>query len=493
MGDDALSIAIVGVASYWALVIVIAFCPTLLPEASAGAGWLVWVLTTVAHGTVACAFAGPLRRRASLRVVRTLVGIAPALAVGGMVGILLPDAPGAPWPLYAGSLLVGAGTALLFLGWARVLLREPAPSLAWALSSRSQLLGLGISALVTALPALVGKAVVLALPVLSAVCIRRSLARPQGQVPAREADDAGTSTATPPPDPSASAAPAPVGMLVCCVLFCIPMSVLRTEPNDFIGLPASSWPAMLSLVTLTVGAIIVVDMLSSTLRRSHFFYRLIVPLLAGGMLLFSLLFSGDGVLAGTLVLTATGLFLVYAYYAVSCLFTDDGPSSLRGVAMVAVAIDAGMVLGALVGSAVRDATASLAIETVLGIAYLALLTGMQLLPRSFEWLSAFDRIERSESSRARRASSETRSSTILERCDDMTRSYGLSERESQVLQLLVRGRGVRTIARELCLSENTVKTHKSHLYTKLDVHTREELVALFESTAAPEARDHGDR
>jgi LuxR family maltose regulon positive regulatory protein len=32
------------------------------------------------------------------------------------------------------------------------------------------------------------------------------------------------------------------------------------------------------------------------------------------------------------------------------------------------------------------------------------------------------------------------------------------------------------IARELCVSANTVKTHTRHLFTKLDAHTRAEAV-----------------
>lgn len=53
----------------------------------------------------------------------------------------------------------------------------------------------------------------------------------------------------------------------------------------------------------------------------------------------------------------------------------------------------------------------------------------------------------------------------------------ISEREVQVLQLLSRGLGNKEMARELFVSEATVKSHLSHIYTKLGVDTRAGAVA----------------
>lgn len=53
----------------------------------------------------------------------------------------------------------------------------------------------------------------------------------------------------------------------------------------------------------------------------------------------------------------------------------------------------------------------------------------------------------------------------------------ITEREVEVLELLSRGLGNREIARELFVSEATVKSHLSHVYTKLGVDTRAGAVA----------------
>ena len=62
----------------------------------------------------------------------------------------------------------------------------------------------------------------------------------------------------------------------------------------------------------------------------------------------------------------------------------------------------------------------------------------------------------------------------------MASRYFLTEREASVLELLLAGRSVPYIAEQLCVSQNTVKTHVRHIYAKLDIHTRQELLDLVE-------------
>lgn len=56
-------------------------------------------------------------------------------------------------------------------------------------------------------------------------------------------------------------------------------------------------------------------------------------------------------------------------------------------------------------------------------------------------------------------------------------SLVITEREVEVLELLSSGRGNKEMARELLVSEATVKSHLSHIYTKLGVDTRSGAVA----------------
>lgn len=56
------------------------------------------------------------------------------------------------------------------------------------------------------------------------------------------------------------------------------------------------------------------------------------------------------------------------------------------------------------------------------------------------------------------------------------RSYGLTERESEVLALLTQGNNTNQIADTMHLSPNTIKTHSNSLYRKLGVHSRAEAI-----------------
>ncbi len=65
--------------------------------------------------------------------------------------------------------------------------------------------------------------------------------------------------------------------------------------------------------------------------------------------------------------------------------------------------------------------------------------------------------------------------------------YDLSAREAEVAELIARGNTVAHIAELLFVSENTVRTHSKRIYVKLDIHKRQELIALVESFE-PEGR-----
>ncbi len=59
--------------------------------------------------------------------------------------------------------------------------------------------------------------------------------------------------------------------------------------------------------------------------------------------------------------------------------------------------------------------------------------------------------------------------------------FRLSAREAEVMGLLARGNSVARIAETLVVSENTIRTHSKRIYTKLDIHKRQELVDLIDA------------
>ena len=72
---------------------------------------------------------------------------------------------------------------------------------------------------------------------------------------------------------------------------------------------------------------------------------------------------------------------------------------------------------------------------------------------------------------------------IDEGCEALGRKHGLTAREIEVLQLLCKGRSKSYIAESLFISENTVRSHSKHIYAKLDVHSKQEILDLMDMAA----------
>ena len=65
--------------------------------------------------------------------------------------------------------------------------------------------------------------------------------------------------------------------------------------------------------------------------------------------------------------------------------------------------------------------------------------------------------------------------SVIERLAD---EYHLTRREREVFAHLSEGRSAPYIAELHQVSENTVRSHIKHIYTKLDVHSRQELLTF---------------
>ena len=71
--------------------------------------------------------------------------------------------------------------------------------------------------------------------------------------------------------------------------------------------------------------------------------------------------------------------------------------------------------------------------------------------------------------------------TMDERIAVVAEKFGLTTRETEVFMLWATGHGAKSIEEKLVLSSATVRTHIRHIYEKLDVHSRAELIELLEA------------
>ncbi|MEG0323158.1 MAG: LuxR C-terminal-related transcriptional regulator, partial [Raoultibacter sp.] len=66
------------------------------------------------------------------------------------------------------------------------------------------------------------------------------------------------------------------------------------------------------------------------------------------------------------------------------------------------------------------------------------------------------------------------------RCEEVAETYKLSAKETEVMILVAKGRSTPRICDELDISQGTVNTHLTHIYKKLDVHDKQELIDVLE-------------
>jgi DNA-binding CsgD family transcriptional regulator len=130
-------------------------------------------------------------------------------------------------------------------------------------------------------------------------------------------------------------------------------------------------------------------------------------------------------------------------------------------AMLNVMWIVGTLLGALLKSLLPEVPGSLFIA-------LASIAGLAVLVSFIVFQDTWMRVER-------RTNSQERSSV-----EKLSREKGLTNREIEVLSLLLEGRSVPYIVKLLYISEGTARTHTKHIYTKLGVHSKQELIDYFQ-------------
>lgn len=76
-----------------------------------------------------------------------------------------------------------------------------------------------------------------------------------------------------------------------------------------------------------------------------------------------------------------------------------------------------------------------------------------------------------------------RSATATERFDLLCRVYALSQREREIVSLLVAGLDTRAVAERLFISAHTVQDHLKSVFTKIGIHSRRELLATLAASS----------
>lgn len=258
--------------------------------------------------------------------------------------------------------------------------------------------------------------------------------------------------------------------------------------------------------SLIAGLILLALWLTSSVRFGlHTIFRTVYPVIITGLLLFPFMHhAGLSLFAGLTYMTFSLILLIMMMQCAQ-ISRDRGTNPVFAYGFFGSAAYVAQSIGFLLGWFANDieifgveqvTLLSLIAAYVLGMALLAS-TGSfvgRITPEAasqIEFTASNTRGKDKHSETAEKSAGKTKRSKktiasdghvitdrLSKQCLVVKTQYGLSSRETEVMELIARGRSMAAIAEDLFISENTVRTHCKHIYGKLDIHSRQELSDL---------------
>jgi DNA-binding CsgD family transcriptional regulator/MFS family permease len=216
-----------------------------------------------------------------------------------------------------------------------------------------------------------------------------------------------------------------------------------------------------------------------------FIYRLILPITAIGFLLIPLLGIDEGSIAFVFVMAGFTIFDILTWLVLANISTRLHLSSYRVFGVGRSVHFSGLFIGTAIvrftsGSesafSLPLAPLSLVMVLMLIVASTLVLTEHEVFGKG---LLSFDESKDAFDQAAESGTEQNRARFRI-RCEAIAKAHDLSPREGEILALLARGRDTIFIQNELGISNHTVRSHVYHVYQKLDIHSRQELLDLIE-------------
>jgi len=424
--------------------------------------WLACLVSVSATLLLTAIFSGAVQ---SIVRRRSLLAAAPICAVLGTLLLAMAARQDLLNPLamaIAGGVLAGIGTAWLLLAWGEVY-GSLCPETVTRCIPSALVAAIAMYYAVSALQPAPRLAATLALPVLSIVLARSSLGaslvQPFISVGARALERV-----------------FPWKLALSIAAYGAAFGYMRSPSNPILQDGGGTSPYYFLIANgLPAVALALWALMPSRKLDISRTYRLVLPLVAGGFLLLPFLGSRYAAVADTIVGIGYTCLDLVIWILLSELTFRSGQAPLAVFGWGRFATHAGMLVGTLLGAlagtmsgahpqATAAASSLIAFTLVLVASFalrdLDLFTGREVVVRSASALSPED--------------------VLFGGCDRLADTCNLTPREREVLYLLARGRNVAHIQAALQLSKSTAKTHVRHVYGKLGVHDRQQLLDIIE-------------
>ncbi|MEG2319287.1 MAG: LuxR C-terminal-related transcriptional regulator, partial [Mucinivorans sp.] len=222
-------------------------------------------------------------------------------------------------------------------------------------------------------------------------------------------------------------------------------------------------------------------------------YRLSLPIMIAGFIIVAAFFGQRT--PGSVLLIGIGyeLFDILSWILFSYIAHKKGTSSTSyifgfGVGFTFIGMAAGYILSSILGPLVAQGDVQISAVALVSVLCLAVVAFL-VLPESV--LSSIPAIQHSskkveEFSPVPEIEAQAECPPFDKACQAIATHYGLTPRESEVLEFLARGRTLPIVARDLQIAKNTARSHIEKIYQKLGVHKQQDLIDLVESWQSKE-------
>lgn len=260
------------------------------------------------------------------------------------------------------------------------------------------------------------------------------------------------------------------GCVLCCMIWGFSWG------NSLMGSPPGGTGAESILITDIGRALGCAALIALSTRRAlnpstGFTLPLAVGLLLLGWIL-SMIEGFVGTMASGLSSGIGFALFQVAFWIKTCELAEGSPARARllfggAYAMLAMVILLGIALAPLIGALGGEL-----ITPICSIIFFILLAAMP----------SIDPETPSASQPQKAPIAEPAGTSPSSPIDALCADHKLSPRETEVFALFVRGHSAKFIAEELVVSLHTVKTHIKRIYEKMDVHSKDELIALADTS-----------
>jgi DNA-binding CsgD family transcriptional regulator len=265
---------------------------------------------------------------------------------------------------------------------------------------------------------------------------------------------------------------------IFCLIYALPLGYFQIRFSIGFSQAQTDWTTLLLPAFFLIAILVTIDALLMKRFGTSILAQAIVPITIAGFLLLSIFDVEGKVSSGILIYTSQQFIAIYFYNLFASLAANGRAIPAKTFAIGIVFIDSGYIIGQLIGEIAQSFLDSYVLELTLGLLYLTAMVGVFILPRVTDAAFSRHNLQKQQSGTILDQTHFGERVQGLERIID---HYSLTMREEDMLRYLLKGKSVPAIARETFLSQNTVKTHISHIYQKLNVHSRDELIEHIES------------